>query len=266
MVRFTKKKKLYATASIAAISLLIFGAVKMNLPEQKNDLKVINGITDETGAYKNYTDFINESATKKKLNEIEKKNLLSFMEENIKILSGDVSVDDIEKHNENIVVKYSVPKLSLAPVTGAFLDYTFIIKPPSMGSKGVAGSYLGHIERADEKSPWEYADISMMDANDVTIYTNFTSADVETLKLKPEKRFFRDDLASGAEAINFSTRRDYKKFVNSNDNGANYAYYRYSTVRNGVKVSVVFGVKKAQYDEAAAVPSNWFYVYMKREG
>ncbi|MEJ8676840.1 hypothetical protein [Chromobacterium amazonense] len=266
-MRIKGGRKVLAITLVAIVILCsALGVIWMNGENNDQVKKIASEVAGPDGALLNYSSYINPDAKSKKFNQVERENLVKFIDRNIDILSGVEKLDDVSRTDRNIKVDLIVPKLSLAPVTQADLTYSFIVKVPTTVEKGVVGKFYGQIARADENSPWEYADIPMMSINDIPILMNFSESDIEKLKLKPEKRFFRDDLASGAEAINFSTRHDYKKFVNSNDNGANYAYYRYSTVRNGVKVSVVFGVKKAQYDEAAAVPSNWFYVYMKREG
>ena len=266
MIRKSGKKVLAITLAAIVILCSALGVIWMNGESNDQVKKIASEVAGPDGALLNYSSYINPDAKSKKFNQIERGNLVKFIDRNIDILSGVEKLDDVSRTDRNIKVDLIVPKLSMAPVTQADLTYSFIVKEPTTVEKGVVGKFYGQVERSDEASPWEYAKIHMVSINNIPMLMNFTESDIEKLKLIPEKRFFRDDLESGAEKINFSPRHDYKNFASSNNNEANYAYYRYSTIRNGVKVSVVFGVMKVQYDEGAAVPSNWLYAYMKREG
>ncbi|WP_233164432.1 hypothetical protein [Chromobacterium sp. ASV23] len=228
--------------------------------------KIHDSLIGKGGTVVDYDYFINEKMSKKKLSSVDKSNLIKFIDVNLSILSGASSVDAVNKSDPNTKIELFVPKLPQDPIISASTYYTYIIKMPTQTSKGEVGDFLSSLKRKNESAPWEYAYIPIRNGFNIPTFTNFSKEDFEKLHLSASEKFFLSDLESKKHAVDFYQDSDFKKFYDYGDNGANFAFYKFTTTRNSIPLSVVFGVLEDQYDESAEFPSNWFYVYMKREG
>ncbi|MEN7430290.1 hypothetical protein VA599_05990 [Chromobacterium sp. TRC.1.1.SA] len=237
-----------------------------NTSSNSQSIKIVNQIRDQSGAITDYAPFTNDGMSKKIFNSIERENLESFISKNMDILAGAVSDKEMIERDPNVQFEYFVPKLPTVPVTVADMRYTFVVTKPMPTAKGIVGDFFSSVERKDENAPWEYGYISLRNGENIPTLTRYDQKVFDRLGLKFSEKFFLSDLKSGKRILDFYRSTDYKKFSESGDNAANFAFYKFTTTRNSVPLTVVFGVLKDQYDENAAIPSNWFYVYMKREG
>ncbi|MEJ8676841.1 hypothetical protein [Chromobacterium amazonense] len=259
------RKKPFILISLA-ICAVVFGVVVMNNSNNSSQsTKIVNQIRDHNGEVTDYVRFINDGMSKKIFNSIERDNLENFISKNMDVLAGSVSDKEMIESDPNVQFEYFVPKLITAPVTVADMQYTFIVTQPTPTSKGVVGDFFGSVERKDENAPWEYGYIPLRNGY-ISPLTNFDQKVFDRLGLKFSEKFFLSDLKSGKRALDFYQSTDYKKFSESGDNDANFAFYKFTTTRNSIPLSVVFGVLENQYDESAEFPRNWFDIYMKREG
>ncbi|MEO9387085.1 hypothetical protein [Chromobacterium phragmitis] len=259
-----KRKKL--VLPILAIIFLALGVFIMNESGGKKVPKVVDEISDRYGAIVGYDHFLSDGMKNKKLTPLDKENLERFIGTNLDILSGKVSLDDVDDKDASIKVDLFVPKISTDPVINGTLWYTYIISRPSQSARGVVGGFSSDIDRKDGDAPWKYSNITMSNSDKVEIMTNFGQADFEKLELKFAEKFLMSDLKSGVKKVDFSPYSDYKKFHSSDYNWLSYAFYKFTTVKNSAPLTVVFAVKEDQYNEHETYPKNWFYVYMKREG
>ncbi|WP_189373174.1 hypothetical protein [Vogesella alkaliphila] len=228
-------------------------------------MKIIDGIVDQSGALVNYRSFIDCDAKVKMFTVNEKDNLINFILVNLDVLSGSASVEDIDRNNLNIKVDLFVPKLPTVPITEADMSYTFIESRPTTTAKGIVGDFFSTINRRDEESLWEYSRIPFIGSCNNKILTNFSEIDFNKLELKFLEKFFLSDLDMDDSKLNFSPIKSYKEFIDNGSYRRNYAFYKFSTIRNSVPLTVVFGVEKVQYNEKEKYPKNWLYVYMKRD-
>ena len=238
----------------------------MNIGGEEKSHKIKNDLIDKDGVITRYDSFLTDKMKKKKLTLIDKEQLEKFIEINLDTLSGLISAEKIDQTNPNIEVALWAPKISTAPITTASMTYTYIIKEPTSSTKGIYGDFSSSLVRKDEKSPWQYSDLSMLNLYDFPILTDFDKIDYDKLNLNFSEKFFLSDLESHSKKIDFSPVNDYKKFASSNRNSMNYVFYKYSTIRNSIPLTVIFGVEKDQYNEHEMHPKNWYYVYMKRDG
>lgn len=231
-------------------------------PEE--DKKLIEKISDRYGSTVNYDYFINNNATQKTLSRLDKKNLNIFIERNFDIISGNTSLEEIDKTNKNIKIDLFVPKIPTEPVVTGTLWFNYIISKPSQNQRGIFGEFSSDIDRRSEDTPWIFSNISMSNPDKVKILTNFNKNDFDKLRLKFSKKFFMSDLKENADLLGFSPAESYKKFHSSGNNWSNYAFYKFLTDRQSIPLTVIFGVEKEQYNSEETYPSNWFYIYIKR--
>ncbi|WP_199155341.1 hypothetical protein [Chromobacterium sp. ASV23] len=236
-----------------------------NTSSNSQSIKIVNQIRDQSGAITEYVPFTNDGMSKKVFNSIERDNLESFISKNMDILVGAVSDMDVIERDPNVQFEYFVPKLPTVPVTVADMRYTFVVAKPSPTSKGIVGDFFSSIERKGESTPWEYSYISLRNGKNIPTLTKYDQKVFDRLGLKFSEKFFLSDLKSGRRALDFYQSTDYKKFSESGDNAANFVFYKFTTTRNSIPLTVVFGVLEDQYDESAEFPRNWFDIYMKRE-
>ncbi|OHX10056.1 hypothetical protein BI347_22360 [Chromobacterium sphagni] len=257
-----KRKKL--VLPILAIIFVALGVFIMNEGGEKKVPKIVDEISDRYGTVVNYDHFLSDGMKSKKLTPLDKENLERFIGTNLDVLSGKVSLDDVGNKDASIKVDLFVPKIPTDPVVTGTL-YTYIISRPSQATRGIVGGFSSDIDRKDGDAPWKYSNITMSNSDKVEILTNFGQADFEKLELKFVKKFLMSDLKSETKKIDFSPYYDYRKFHSSDYNWLGYAFYKFTTVKNSVPLTVVFAVKEDQYSEHETYPKNWFYVYMKRE-
>lgn len=227
--------------------------------------KIRDSLLDKEGDTSNYDAFVTNSMKKKKFTLVDKTHLGEFIELNLSVLSGKITAEEVDQSNPNVVAQIWAPKLLTAPATSATMTSTYIIKAATQSTKGVYGEFDSYLLRNDEDSPWKYSKISIDNLYRIPMFTDFELSDYEKFNLKFVEKFFLKDLESHSKKINFSPRVEYKDFSSSDRNGRNYAFYRFTTVRNAVPLTVVFGVKEDQYNAEETYPRNWFYVYMKRD-
>ncbi|MCD0494802.1 hypothetical protein LQD23_21235 [Chromobacterium violaceum] len=257
-------KSTLPTALIALIIGLI-GVIAMNQQDGKHPHKVFNDLLGKEKTIENFDYFLDDRMNKKKLTAIDRKNLERFIDENLNILSESTSLDDIDHKNPNIQVELFTPKLPSTPITWGSLTYTYIIAQPNQSSRGSYGDFTSYITRKDEASPWKFASMAMGTGYKTLVQTNFDLATFDKLNLKFSEKFLLADLASQQRQLDFTPTADYKKFVESDGNGANYAFYKFTTTRNSIPLTIIFGVEKDQYNEQETHPKNWLFIYMKRD-
>ncbi|MEO9386474.1 hypothetical protein [Chromobacterium phragmitis] len=257
------KPKIIALA--AAAIAIFYGVILMSHSDEKQSQKIHDSLIGKDGVITSYNYFINDGMSKKKLSSTDKNNLLKFIDINLNILSNISSTEELNKSDPSTKVELFAPKLLLEPIKSASADYTYIIKTPTQTTKGEYGSFLSSLKRKDDNSPWKYAYIPIRNGFNIPTLTNFENNDFDKLGLKFSEKFFLADLESKKHAIDFYQTSDYKKFAEYGDNEANYAFYKFTTSRNSIPLTVVFGVLEDQYNENETHPKNWFYVYMKRD-
>lgn len=238
----------------------------MNEAGEKKVPKIVDEISDRYGTVVNYDHFLSDGMKNKKLTPLDKENLERFIGTNLEVLSGRISLDDVDCKNSSVKVDLFVPKIPTDPVITGTLWYTYIISRPTQAARGVVGGFSSDIDRKDGDAPWKYSNISMSNSDKVEILTNFEQADFEKLELKFVDKFLMSDLKSGAKKLDFSPHSSYDKFHSADYNWLGYAFYKFATVKNSAPLIIVFAVKEDQYDGHETYPKNWFYVYMKREG
>lgn len=226
--------------------------------------KLIEQISDKYGEIINYDRFTNSNIKKKKLSEFDKNNLESFIECNLEVISGNTSLEEADKTNQNIKIDLFVPKIPTKPVVTGTLWFNYIISKPTQNQRGIIGEFSSDIDRRSEDTPWTFSNISMSNPDKVKILTDFNKNDFDKLRLKFSRKFFMSDLKENAELLDFSPADSYKKFHSSDNNWSNYAFYKFITERQSIPLTVIFGVKEEQYNPEEMYPRNWFYIYIKR--
>ncbi|AXE33493.1 hypothetical protein [Chromobacterium phragmitis] len=258
------KRKAIPLSLLAIIAIIISGVITMNINDEEKSPKTKDHILDKDGLITKYDSFISERMNKKKLTPIDKTQLESFLKLNLDILSGLITPEEVDRTNINVDVKLWAPKLLTAPIISATMTNTYIIKEPTSSTKGVYGEFSSSILRKDDKAPWEYSSLSMLNLYKFPILTDFEPTDYAKLNLKLVDKFLLSNLENQAQRIDFSPTSNYKEFASSNRNGLNYAFYKFISTKSAVPLTVVFGVQEDQYNEHEIYPKNWYYVYMKR--
>lgn len=237
----------------------------MKQHNEKQPIKTYESLLNKDRTVENYDYFLSDKVEKKPLSSLDRENLENLIETVLDILSGEKSTKEIDESNPNIQIELIAPQLLTTPITSANVKYTYITKPATSSSKGVYGRFLSLLKRKNEEAPWQYGYIPLTNGYNVSIVTKFEKSNFDKLHLNFSEKFFITDLESKKHALDFYSTTDYKQFAESGDNDANYAFYKFTTSRNSVPLTVVFGVLKDQYNENETHPKNWFYVYMKRD-
>lgn len=237
----------------------------MSQNSDKHPHKIFNDLLGKEGVIENFDYFLSDETKRMKLTSIDKNNLEKFLDVILNVVGGAEKVGDIDDNNPNVQVDLFVPKLPSVPITSASMKYTYIIKQPTTTARGLYGDFSASLERKDEQTPWLYSRSTIGYGYKASVQTNFDAEDFNKLGLKFVEKFFLSDLETGKQKLDFTPLHDYKSFASSGWNSYSYAFYKFTTIKNSVPLTVVLGVEKDKYNEQETTPKNWFIVYVKRD-
>lgn len=203
------------------------------------------------------------------LTELDKEIFIKFININFEIVSkpnSDAIVNYINKHDIHTEIEYFVPKISTKPITEAYINYIYITKFPLKGKKGQYLDLYSSIKKQVKDTFWStiYINNYSYVAGPNPFLTNFNQNDFKDLKFTFERKFFIEDLKENKISVNFSQSNDVDDFINSEQNGDNYAFYQFKTIRNLIPILITLGVRKLEYNPDETYPKNWVNMYIKR--
>lgn len=235
-------------------ALLIFGVFKMT---SHNDKKIRKFNDEVKVGYHLFSEKNKKAIT---LSKLDKNELLQFVTMNMDALSKSGSIENVEKNSQNVILELHTPKLPLMPFQRGYLTYTYIIKNKFNNGDGVYGEFSSEINRKDNEAPWSYSNMDV--GLNVLLSTNFLPEDCKALGLEFKREFFMSDLVKNTVTSDWTPDRNREEFISSN-NGI-FAFYEFSTLRNSVPLTLVFGVLEDGYNGKEKFPKNWVVLYMKR--
>lgn len=237
----------------------------MSQNSDKHPHKIFNDLLGKEGVIENYDYFLSDEMKRIKLTSIDKENLEKFLDAILNVVGGAEKVEGVDDNNPSVQVDLFVPKLPSVPITSASMKYTYIIRQPTPTARGLYGDFSASLERKDAETPWLYSKSTIGYGYKASVQTNFSTEDFSKLGLKFVEKFFLSDLEAGKQKLDFTPLHNYKSFTSSGWNSYSYAFYRFTTTRNSVPLTVIFGVEKDKYNEQETTPKDWFIFYAKRD-